>query len=189
VRAAIDREQHWWTRVARRWVVAATLLLAAAGIAWHVARGTPVDAAALSDSVGDHIACALTTPANATYDAVRVARRLPPQFAGLAERFIGGAATYRLVDAHACPYKDRVYTHFVFRDGGRTVSLFLDDHPHGALPAAAVADEGSFRVSASETAGHQVFVVCDRGAPGMETLVDNVLTPSLEFVRELERHR
>ena len=187
--AAIDREQHWWTRAARRWAVAATVLLAAAVMSWYLVGGVAVDAAAIPDSLGDHVECALTTPPNAIYDAVRVARRLPPQFAALAERFLAGTGSYRLVDAHACPYKGRRYAHFVFRGNGRTMSLFLDDHPHGALPEVASADEGNFHVDASATSHHQLFVVSDRGEPEAETLVRDVLAPSVAFVSDMERRQ
>lgn len=187
--AAIDREQHWWTRAARRWALAATVLVAAAAMSWYLARGVAVDAAAYHDSVGDHVECALTTPSTATYDAVRVARRLPPQFAALAERLLHVPGSHRLVDAHACPYKGRRYTHFVFRGEGRTMSLFLDDHPHGALPSIALADQEHFHVEATATSRHQLFVVSDRGVPGAETLVRDVLAPSVEFVRGMERDR
>ena len=186
---AIDREQHWWTRAARRWAVAATALFAAAMMWSYLGGGVAVDAAAYRDSVGDHVECALTMPSTATYDAVRVARRLPPQYAALAERFLDRPGRYRLVDAHLCPYRGRKYTHFVFRDNERTMSMFLDDHPHGSLPATASADEGDFHVDATATLHHQVFVVSDRGLAGAETLTREVLSPSVEFVRDMEREQ
>ena len=80
-----------------------------------------------------------------------MSRRLPPQFAALAARFLEAPGSYRLVDAHTCPYKDRVYTHFAFRDGARTLSLFLDDHPHGSLPSIAATDDGPFHVDPRAT--------------------------------------
>jgi anti-sigma factor RsiW len=185
--AAIARDRpRWWAGVARRWSIAALLVVAVAASTWYVLRGVRVDAAALPDSIGDHIECGLTTPAAATFDPARVARRLPPRFAGLVAALRGHTGSLELVDAHACPYRDRRYAHLVFRENGRMVSVFVDDHPRGALPAATL-EAGDFRSTAAATAHHQIFVVCDRASSAGGRVERDLLQPSLDLVRGLER--
>jgi putative zinc finger protein len=185
--AAIDREQRWWTRLVGRWPVAAATLVAIGALSWYVFRGQAVDAAAYRDSIANHVECALTRPATMTYDAERVARRLPPEYAVLAERFREWPGADRLIDAHACPYKERRYTHFVFRENGRTTSLFVDDHPQGALPRTALADEAGFHVTAASTPHHQLFIVSDLTVSRAAPFLHDLLGQSVEMVEQLER--
>jgi hypothetical protein len=76
--------------------------------------------------------------------------------------------------------------HFVFReDNGRTTSLFVDEHPRGALPADGTS-EGGFAVSGTATPRHQIMVVSDP-ARASDAFVHDMLEQSTEFARRLER--
>src|SRR5262245_39561416 len=194
VSAQIAR-RRWRPPAARAWMAATAALVAVAVVAFRFAPGVPVDAAAYRDSIGDHVECALSLPAAASYDQARVARRLQPAFAALARRLLDYGGAYRLVDAHACPYHGRRYVHFVFRQDGHTQSLFVDDRPQGALPQVPVStrlsasgtrvyrvDEARFRVAAVATPWNQLFFVSD-----VPTAVpddsDAVLALGVEFVQ------
>jgi anti-sigma factor RsiW len=194
---AVDREQRSWGRAARWWGVAAAVIVGVLVVQW-VSR--PVDAAAYDDSAGNHVACALTFPDAATYDPQRVARSLAPRFEGLADGVGLTHGAYRVIDAHMCPYKGRDYAHVVLRGDGRTLSVFVEPAGRGALPIAPVTtrlpgdavDVHSttrlgYRVSATTTPGHRLFLVSERPTDAPDDITNEILLSAVKFIRSLER--
>lgn len=193
---AIDADRLWWRRTAQWWSAAAVL----AAIAVFVWYPRAVDAAAYEDSVGDHVACALNVPPDAWYDPLRVAKVLRPPFTPLAEAVDKTYGGFTLVDAHTCPYRDREYTHLVFRGAAGTLSLFVETAARGALPPASVVapaghaispvyaiDRDGYHVDATSTRNHQLFVVSDRTGPAQDALARQMLQAAIGFIRTLER--
>lgn len=192
---AVDREQRSWQRVARLGAAAATIVAAAAVAYW---AGRPVDAAAYDDSAGDHIACALTYPADTVYDPDRAARNLAPPFEHIADAVGRSHGAYHVIDAHMCPYKGRNYAHVVIRGDGQTLSLFAERAGRGRLPDAPTTElpgdaldvhattRLGYRISAVATRDHQLFLVSERpmDPPG---LGQDILRSAVRFVRGLEK--
>jgi len=194
---AVDREQRSWGRIAGWWGVAAALIVGVAGALW---LSRPVDAAAYDDSAGNHVACALAFPASAAYDPQRAARNLVPPFERIADAIGLTHGPYHVIDAHMCPYMGRDYAHVVLRGDGRTVSLFAERAVRGALPATPVTtvlagdavDVHSttrlgYRVSATATSEHRLFLVTERPTDAPDDIADEILLSAVRFVRTLER--
>jgi anti-sigma factor RsiW len=194
---AVDREQRSWGRAVRGWGVAAALIIGIAATYWF---SRPVDAAAYDDSVGNHVACALTVPASATYDPERAARDLTPPFEGIADAIGLTHGLYHVVDAHMCPYKGRDYAHVVLRGNGRTLSLFAERAVRGALPTTPVTTPLAggaldlhsttrlgYRVSATATSEHRLFVVAESPTAAPDDITNEILLSAVRFVRTLER--
>lgn len=194
---AVDREQHSWRRSARWWGLAAAVLIGVAITQW---LAKPVDAAAYDDSAGNHIACALSFPANVTFDPARAARNLAPPFEKIADALGLTHGPYHVIDAHMCPYQGRDYAHVVLRGDGRTLSLFAERAVRGTLPSAPVTatltsdafDVHSttrlgYHVSAVATAEHQLFLVTDRPADTPDEVANEILQSAIRFIRTLER--
>jgi hypothetical protein len=193
---AIDAERQWWRRTAQWWGAAAALA-AIAVFAWYPRS---VDAAAYTDSVADHVACGLETPADAWYDPERAAKSLRPPFTPLAEALAAVHGEYKLIEAHTCPYNGRQYAHLVFRKGENTISLFAEESSRGTLPAASLIappdhmlsglyaiDHDGFHVDATSTRNHQLFVVSDRKGAEQDALAKQLLQSAVGFVRTLEK--
>jgi anti-sigma factor RsiW len=193
--AAVEREQRSWGRTVR-WLAAAAAVFAAVAVATWVAR--PVDAAAYEDSAGDHVACALAYPEDATWDPARAARNLAPPFERIADAVGLWHGAYRVIDAHMCPYNGRNYAHVVIRGQGQTLSIFAEPARRGSLPSSSsrttwggdtldvhsVTSLG-YRISAVTTPQHQVFVVSDRPTDPPE-IGTGLLFSAVQFVRALE---
>lgn len=194
VMGALHREPRSWAAAARLGAVAATLV-AAIGLAYWAGR--PVDAAAYDDSAADHVACALTYPADTAYDRDRAARNLAPPFEQIGEAVGLSHGAYRVIDAHMCPYKGRNYAHLVMRGDGQTLSLFVERAERGALPgtpASVLAGDtldlhettrSGYLVSAVSTRDHQIFLVSER-PPDPPGLASEILRSAAGFVRGLE---
>lgn len=194
---AVDREQRSWGRSVRWWGVAAALIVGVLLVQW---LSMPVDAAAYDDSARNHIVCALSYPASVTYDPERAARNLAAPFEGLADSIGLEHGAYRVIDAHMCPYEGRDYAHVVLRGDGRTLSLFIEPGGRGALPRTSVrtmlpGDAGDvnsttrlgYRVSATATAEHRLFVIAERPADAPDDIANELLLSAVRFVRTLER--
>jgi hypothetical protein len=192
---AVDREQRSWQRVARFGAVAAMLVAAVGAAYW---AGGRVDAAAYDDAAEDHIACALTYPDDAVYDAESSAQHLAPPFLDIAGAVGLSHGVYRVIDAHMCPYEGRNYAHVVIRGGGQTLSLFAERAERGALPdTAATVLAGDtldlhattrlgYRIAAVATRDHQLFLVSER-ATEPPTLAQDILRSAVRFIRNLEK--
>jgi hypothetical protein len=194
IRHAMDRELRSWVRVARIGAVAAMLVAAVAVAYW---AGRSVDAAAYDDSAEDHIACALTYPADAAYDKLHSDQNLQSPF----ERIVDGVGLshgpYHVIDAHMCPYKGRNYAHVVIRGDGQTLSLFAERAERGALPdtpttvlAGDTLDVHAttrlgYRISAVATRDHQLFLVSERPIEPPD-LAQGILRSAVRFIRGLE---
>jgi anti-sigma factor RsiW len=191
---AMDRDPRAWVRVARLGAVAATLIAALAVAYW---AGRRVDAAAYDDSAEDHIACALTYPADAAYDRVQSAQHLEPPYENIVDAVGLSHGPYHVIDAHMCPYKGRNYAHVVIRGEGQTLSLFAERAERGALPDApttVLAGETldvhattrlGYLISAVATRDHQLFLVSER--PTAPTgLAQEILRSAVRFIRSLE---
>jgi hypothetical protein len=192
---AVDREQRSWGRAARLAGVAAVLIAAVAGAYW---AGRTVDAAAYDDSAADHITCALAYPESTTYDADRAAQSLAAPFERIVSAVGEWHGSYRVIDAHMCPFKGRNYAHVVIRGDGQTLSLFAERAGRGALPTApttvlagetvdvhATARLG-YRISAVATRDHRLFLVSERPTDPPD-LADDILRAAVRFVRNLEK--
>jgi anti-sigma factor RsiW len=185
-----------WRRAAILWPLAAAIVLTVSAALWWT---RPVDAAAFEDSADNHVACALTLPEDAEYDAARIKKLLTGRFAGLADALSRDYAGYELVDAHICPYKGRDYAHAIYRRNGQLVSLFAEPSvrgslppaekvgqiPDGGLPVTATALRG-FVVDGVATGGHHLFVVSDQQAAISSEARDRILNSAAHFVRALE---
>lgn len=180
---ALDREQRGWSGIARYGSIAAALtLIVGLGLWWS----RPVDAAAFDDSVDDHIACALTYPPSARYDANRAAESLEPIYRRILDAVAHRAGDYELIDAHMCPYQGRNYAHLVFRGQGRPLSVFAEVASRGRLPLTHESPRKGFVTVGTSTGGHQVFVVGDSAAPPPQPVVSTLLDSTVRFVRSLE---
>jgi anti-sigma factor RsiW len=195
--STIDADQRRGSRFMRYWPIAAAIIVAA-GLAMWSSR--PVDAAAYENSVENHVQCALTLPAAATYDAERVRKRLMAPFTGLVDTLGRRYGDYELIDAHTCPYNGRKYAHVIFRRDGEVVSLFAEPSLRGALPAqpddAAMAgarlriqsvDYKGFHVAGTATSGHHLFVVSPERPPLSPDVSGELLRSAAQFVRVLEQ--
>jgi anti-sigma factor RsiW len=193
----LDREQRRGSRAARYWGTAAVL---AAGLVISFWFSRRVDAAAYRDSVTEHVQCGLTVPPSATYNPKRIAARLKPPFTSMAETVVRTSGPYVLVDAHTCPLNGRQYAHLVYRGDGRVVSVFAEPALRGVLPAApskAVLEGTSidvyaslldgYRVTATSTHNHHVFVVTDDAARSAANVPADLLKSAVAFVRTLEK--
>ena len=194
--AAIDAERLWWRRTAQLWTAAAVLAAIAVFI-WYPNR---VDAAAYTDSVGDHVWCALGTSADAAYDPARAEQSLRAPFTQMAAAIGEWHGDYRLVEAHTCPYNGRQYAHFVFRGEGATISLLAEASSRGALPPATMVapagdilpdllatDHDGYHVDATRTRDHQLFVVSDRAGPQQDQLAKRLLASAVGYIKSLEK--
>jgi anti-sigma factor RsiW len=185
VTGALDREQHRWSRLARYGSIAAALVLIAGSAVWFT---RPVDAAAFDDSVDNHIACALTTPPDAVYDAARIQQYLNTEYQSIVNAVSHKEGSYDLIDAHMCPYQGRDYVHLVYRDtGGHLVSVFAEPSVRGRLPLTHQAPRKGFVTTATTTGGHQVFVVSESGTPAPPDVVRDMLDSTASFVKRLEK--
>lgn len=192
---ALDHEQRSWPSAARLAAVAATLIAAVAVAYW---AGRPVDAAAYDDSAGDHIACALTYPADTTYDPERAAQNLVTPYERLADAVGLAHGAYHVIDAHMCPYKGRNYAHLVIRGDGQTLSLFAEPGARGALPetpttvlAGDTLDVHAtmrlgYRIAAVATRDYRVFLVSERPTVPPD-LAEDILRSAVRFIRGLEK--
>jgi hypothetical protein len=191
---AMDREVRSWVRIAPLGAVAAILVAAVAVAYW--AAGD-VDAAAYDDSAEDHIACALTYPADAVYDKLQSAQHLESPFEHIADAVGLTHGRYHVIDAHMCPYKGRNYAHVVIRGDGQTLSLFAERAERGALPdtpttvlAGDTLDVHAttrlgYRISAVATRDHQLFLVSERPIAPPDVAQD-ILRAAVRFIRGLE---
>lgn len=197
INKALDAEQSRWLRVARYWGVAAAMIFGVGLTIWY---SRSVDAAAFTDSVDNHVQCALTIPASAVYDANRAAKRLEPPFLDIVQTIRHTYGGYDLVDAHMCPYLGRKYVHLVYRGEGRTLSLFAEEALRGALPGTgsvaplqgtpldvhSTAHNG-YWVTGTATRQYHIFVVSDDSAEPVTAVANNLLLSAVRFVRTLER--
>jgi anti-sigma factor RsiW len=194
---AIDADQRRGSRIMRYWPIAAALIVAVGLALWS---SRPVDAAAYENSVQNHVQCALTLPAAATYDAERIRRRLTAPFTGLVDALDRRYGDYELIDAHTCPYNGREYAHVIYRRGENVVSLFAEPSLRGRLPAqpddAALAgtrlriqsvDYKGFHVAGAATSGHHLFVVSPERPPLSPEVSGDLLRSAAQFVGRLER--
>ena len=192
---AVDGERRSWQRVARLGAVAATLVAAVA--VWYWA-GRGVDAAAYNDSAEDHVACALSYPANTVYDADRAAHNLAPPFEHIVDAVGRSHGVYQVIDAHMCPYNGRNYAHLVIRGDGQTLSLFaeraergaLPDTPKTVLPGDALDVHATmrlgYRIAAVATRDHRLFLVSERPTVPAD-LSQDILRSAVRFIRGLEK--
>lgn len=198
IHAAIAGDRPWY-RFARRGAVAAALV-AAIILAYGRFGGLLQAAPTYRDVVVDHIECALTFPATATYDAASARRRLKPPFADLPGALPARQGDYQLVDAHTCPYKGRRYAHLVYRDAAHVVSLFADPGAGAPLPSSDLLVPGSvsapmilgaryrgYEVAALATRSHQVLVVSDLARDGNLRVARDLFPAIVTFVEQLER--
>jgi anti-sigma factor RsiW len=181
---ALDGEQRRRWTIARYGSLAAALLLMVGAALWW---SRPVDAAAFDDSVDNHIACALTTPPQVQYDAVRIAQSLEPQYQSIVMAVAHRAGGYELVDAHMCPYQGRDYVHLVYRSGAHVLSVFSETASRGRLPATHEEPRKGFVTAGVSDGQRQTFVVSENAAPAPAELVGELLTSTMAFVRTLER--
>jgi anti-sigma factor RsiW len=181
---AIDHEERRWWRLAQYGSMAAAVLLVVGAAVW---MSRPVDAAAFDDSVDDHIACALTYPPAARYNAQRVAESLEPAYRNIVHAVAHRSGNYELIDGHMCPYQGRNYAHLVYRDGDYMLSVFVEAATRGRLPRAPDQPRKGFVSAGASTRRHQVFVVTADAAHPPPEVVSGLLQSSLTFARTLER--
>jgi anti-sigma factor RsiW len=185
VRRALELEQSRWSRLARYASLAAAVALIVGAAVWFT---RPVDAAAYDDSVDNHIACALQTPADAVYDAERIRRYLNEEYQPIVDAVSHKAGSYELVDVHMCPYNGRDYVHLVYRDDEQhVVSVFAEPASRGRLPLTHETPRKGFVTVGTSTGGHQVFVVSGNDAPAPDDVVREMLESTTLFVRHLEK--
>ena len=191
---AMDRERRSWAYVARFGAVAATLAAVVAVAYW---AGRRVDAAAYDHSAEDHIACALTYPADTVYDKLRSAQNLASPFEHIVDAVGLSHGPYHVIDAHMCPYKGRNYAHVVIRGDGQTLSLFAERAERGALPATPTTVLAGdtldvhatmrlgYLISAVATRDHQLFLVSERPTVPPD-VAQGILRSAVRFIRGLE---
>jgi hypothetical protein len=147
-----------------------------------------VDAAAFDDSVDNHIACALTLPPDAMYDAARIQQYLNEEYRPIVDAVAHKAGSYDLIDAHMCPYQGRDYVHLVYRnDEQHLVSVFAEPAVRGRLPLTHEAPRKGFVSVGESTGGHQVFVVSENTTPPPADVVRDMLESTASFMKRLER--
>ena len=181
---AIDQHDRKWWRFAQYGGLAAAVVLAIGAAAWF---SRPVDAAAFDDSVDDHIACALTYPAEFSYDAQRAEQHLEPRYRAIVNAVAHTVGGYQLLDAHMCPYQGRNYAHVVYRRHGRPLSVFVETADRGRLPLRHESPRKGFVTVGESTGRHQVFVVGDHAEPPAGDVVEELMRSALAYVRSLER--
>ena len=207
VELALDRGRRPWNARRIVWgVLAASLIIVLAlGLYWRtrkasapeVARNAEATPSAIPvadadrDAVLNHEACALTYPPDWTYDAQRVSRELTTPFAGLVDAVGRDHGSYKLIEGHTCSYQDRRYAHLIFRGNGHTVSVFIErDLPSQTQSALASQIEAesyaAYQVASVDTGVHRIFVVSDLSSADNLRLANEVIKPTLGFVRKLE---
>ena len=182
--AAIDREQPAWKRVMRYGGIAAAMAMVIGAALWF---SRPVDAAAYTDSVDNHIACALTFPPETAYDPKRAAASLAAPYTAIINAAPHKSGDYDLIDAHMCPYNGRDYVHLVYRSAGHTVSVFAEPATRGRLPATHQPDRKGFVSTAASTGDQHVFVVAEGATPPPQPVLDDLMSATLAFVKRLEQ--
>lgn len=180
----IDLEERRWWRLARYGSMAAAVLLVVGAAVW---LSRPVDADAFDDSVDDHIACALTYPPAARYNAERVAQSLEPAYVAIVNAIAHRSGDYELIDGHMCPYQGRNYAHLVYRSGEHMLSVFVEPAIRGRLPLTHETPRKGFVTTGASAGGHQVFVVKADAADAPPEVVNGLLQASRTFARSLER--
>lgn len=158
ITAAIDREQR--PRLVRYCAAAAAM---AAGVIVALWALRPIDVAAFSDAVNNHIVCALTRPASMTYDPARAAQRLSLDYRGFTVAVAEHYGSYDLIDAHMCPYHERQYVHLVYRHAGDVLSVFAEPAARGALPETPTVWPKGYAGVAATAKGHHIFLVYEPG--------------------------
>ena len=191
---AMDREARSWVRVVRFGAVAATLIAVVSFAYW---AGRRVDAAAYDHSAEDHIACALTYPADAVYDQLASAKNLEAPYKNIVDAVGPSHGAYHVIDAHMCPYKGRNYTHVVIRGDGQTLSLFAERAERGVLPDTPTtvlagdtldvhaATRLGYLISAVSTRDHQLFLVSEKPIVPAD-VAQGILRSAVSFIRGLE---
>jgi anti-sigma factor RsiW len=211
IQTALDRERRPRITAKMHWaVLAASLILALAlglvywrfGTTWKPTNSSavntppsppPVLIAALDrDAVENHQVCALSYPANWTFDRQRVARDLTPRFAPLIDAVGRNHASYELIEGHVCSYQERKYAHLIFRGNGHTVSVFVErDDPDGSPKSSRPreidqAAYKAYQVASVDTGLHHIFVVSDLPRVENLALANQLLPSTLGFVHKLE---
>lgn len=180
---AIDREQPMWKRVMRYGGIAAAIAIVIGAALWF---SRPVDAAAYVDSVDNHIACALTFPPDAAYDARRAEQSLAAPYNDIINATPHKSGDYDLIDAHMCPYNGRDYAHLVYQRDGHRVSVFAETAARGRLPGSHQPERKGFVSTGASTGGHQVFVVAEGAAPVPQAVLNDLMSSTIAFVKRLE---
>jgi anti-sigma factor RsiW len=183
IAGAIDREQPMWKRVMRYGGIAAAIAIVIGAALWF---SRPVDAAAYVDSVDNHIACALTLPPNVAYDWKRVEQSLAAPYNDIINAAPHKSGDYDLIDAHMCPYNGRDYAHLVYQSGAHRVSVFAETAARGRLPASHEPERKGFVSTGASTGGHQVFVVAEGATPLPSSVLNDLMSSTLTFVKRIE---
>ena len=144
------------------------------------------------DAVENHQVCALSYPANWTFDRQRVARDLTPGFAPLLDSIGRKHASYELIEGHFCSYQQKKYAHLIFRGNGHTVSVFIEpdepsvnpkpSHPREINQASFTA----YQVASVDTGRHRISVVSDLPNGENLALAKQILPQTISFIRKLE---
>jgi anti-sigma factor RsiW len=211
IQTALDGERRQLRTANLSWAVVAASVVLALALGWvywrNVTTSKPMNSAAVNtppsppadtiaavdrDAVENHQVCALSYPANWTFDRQRVARDLTPRFAPLIDVIGRNHGSYELIEGHICSYQHRKYAHLIFRSDGHTVSVFIERDEPGSNPKSSQPREidqatyKAYQVASVDTGLHHVFVVSD--LPRVENLaLANQLVPStLDFVHKLE---
>jgi anti-sigma factor RsiW len=144
------------------------------------------------DAVENHQVCALSYPANWTFDRQRVTRDLTPGFAPLVDSIGRKHASYELIEGHICSYQQKKYAHLIFRGNGHTVSVFIEpdepsvnpkpSHPREINQASFTA----YQVASVDTGRHRISVVSDLPNGENLALAKQILPQTISFIRKME---
>jgi anti-sigma factor RsiW len=144
------------------------------------------------DAVDNHQVCALSYPANWTFDRQRVARDLTPGFAPLIDSIGRKHASYELIEGHICSYQQKKYAHLIFRGNGHTVSVFIEPDEPSANPKPShprEIDQASitaYQVASVDTGRHRISVVSDLPNSENLALAKQILPQTISFIRKME---
>jgi anti-sigma factor RsiW len=211
IQMALDRERRPGITAQIRWAVLAASLILALGLGlvyWRVGNtskpanpsaitiSTPTPSVLIADvdrdAVENHQVCALSYPANWTFDQQRVARDLTPRFAPLIDAIGRLHSSYKLIEGHICSYEQKKYAHLIFRGDGHTISVFIESDEPGSKPKSSrpfeidQAGYKAYQVARVDTGLHRIFVVSD--LPGDENfaLAKQLFPSALGFIQKLE---
>lgn len=208
IEATLQVDQRRRVTAGVRWVLLAAGLIVVASVGYWATRNTPKPttspamnmpapeapiASMERDAVGNHQACALTYPPDWAYDRQRIVSKLTPRYASLIDVVGRKYGSYELIEGHICSFQQRRYAHLIFRGGGHTVSVFIEQHdpvrkPYSSPPAEiGQAHYSLYEVASVDTGIHRIYVVSDLPSSENATLAKQLFPRTLNFVQAMER--
>ena len=150
----------------------------------YIASILPEVAPVMRIGLQQHVHCAVfrSYPEQAPGEE-ELARHLGPQYAGLVrvmQAHVPGE--FRVVMAHRCEYKERLYVHVVAKHGGDLISLLITRRAEGeAFDGASVYSSGvsRFSIAGFETPEHLIYLVSDLDQSANAAMFDS-MTGSLK---------